>query len=312
MKEEKMKEKQKQKQKLQEQKQEQQKLGQEQQEQEQEQEQRSWRDQTLIVSREVKQVQEWAAVAIGAIARGFLVRCRAVCAAEAAWALQMNVAREFSAINIQSVARGYLVRGSSSTASTGPKFGVGDKAEVSYRDTGRYYKGAIIDIVWSETETETETETDTSSYTYKIKYDDGERERNVTEDRIRAVGAVADFMVGEAVEHHRRNAGRYYPCVVDSGPASDGTYSVKYPPTKWGDGPIECKIPCAQLRQVKQFEIRQKVEVNYGGKGTFYRGAVGSGSTAVEAGVDTAADEVYDIVYEDGDMEAAVSRQLIR
>jgi hypothetical protein len=76
-------------------------------------------------------------------------------------------------------------------------------------------------------------------------------------------------------------------------------------------------VPSGQLRVVERFEVGQKVEANYGGRGLFYRGVIvgrGGGRILEEAEPSGCQDggEVYDVEYEDGDKETGVSRQLIR
>ena len=193
----------------------------------------------------------------------------------------------------------------------------GDKVEARYRGRGtKFYKGTIVRV--------------NSDATFDIDYDDGEKERGIAEEHVRAVdgdrssigrggggrghdagaGLVEE---GDKVEANYRGRGRYYKGRVRR-VNRDGTYDIDY-----DDGEKERGVPTDMVRATNEAGKPDRgahsgggssrllkgdtVEARYRGRGTkFYKGRI----------VRVNSDDTFDIDYDDGEKERGIAEEHVR
>ncbi|CAN0547726.1 unnamed protein product, partial [Ectocarpus sp. 8 AP-2014] len=157
--------------------------------------------------------------------------------------------------------------------------------------------------------------------TFNIDYDDGEKERGVTDDLIRAIdrgsshrdegrsGGSVRLERGDRVEARYRGRGTKFYKGKISRVNSDGTFDISY-----DDGEKEIGIAAEHVRSLKPVEAAtgergsgmargDKVEVRYRGKGTkFYKGKISRVNS----------DDTMDIAYDDGEKEIGIAVEHVR
>ncbi|CAM9744900.1 unnamed protein product, partial [Scytosiphon promiscuus] len=186
----------------------------------------------------------------------------------------------------------------------------GDSVEANYRGRGRYYPGRISRVH--------------RDGTYDIAYDDGEKERGITADLVRASdrgagrvgegrdGARSGMQRGDRVEARYRGRGtKFYKGKV-ARVHSDGTLDVDY-----DDGEKEIGIAEEHVRPLDFPSSRgvhngkettagllegDSVEANYRGRGRYYPGRVARAHR----------DGTLDIDYDDGEKETRVASIHVR
>ena len=218
---------------------------------------------------------------------------------------------------------------SDSGSSDGGKLERGTKVEANYGGKGKWYKGKIDRV--------------NRNGTFDIKYDDGDSERGVRKNMVRSLeggkkkkkkkksGSDSDSSSsssddddeklerGTEVEANYGGKGKWYKGKIDR-VNSNGTFDIKY-----DDGDSERRVDKSRVRALKKskkkkkkkkgsdsdsgsdddskkLERGQKVEARYGGKTKWYKGKIALARS----------DGTYDIIYEDGDRERNVKRNLIR
>jgi hypothetical protein len=195
--------------------------------------------------------------------------------------------------------------GSTTTNGVSGKFNEGAKVEGNYRSKGKWYAARIKRVV--------------SDKTYDLDYDDGETEKNVSEENIRMKGTTGGNGGGGAVftekmriEANYRQKGRFYPGHIEK-VNSDGTYYVLYE-----DGETETRVHGTDIRPhpstvveassrnnysaAASFTMGMKVECNYRKRGKYYPGKI---SKLFEDGS-------YGVDYDDGELETRVNANEIR
>ncbi|CAN0536953.1 unnamed protein product, partial [Ectocarpus sp. 12 AP-2014] len=185
----------------------------------------------------------------------------------------------------------------------------GDKVEANFRGRGRFYPGRISRV--------------NLDGTFNIDYSDGEKERGVTDDLIRASdrgsshrdegrsGGSGRLERGDRVEARYRGRGTKFYKGKISRVNSDGTFDISY-----DDGEKEIGIAAEHVRSLESQrnadEIHaigsgmakgDRVEVRYRGRGTkFYKGKI----TRVNS------DATFDIAYDDGEKEIGIATEHVR
>ena len=185
--------------------------------------------------------------------------------------------------------------------SVASKFAVGDAVEAKFGGGRKYHRGKITAVKDGK---------------YTVEYDDGDMEKGVDKEMIRALVAApapaedaapaakagGAFKIGAKCEARYKGKKRYYPGRV-SADNDDGSYAIKY-----DDDEEESNVAEELIRLVEDEEpakgkhaVGTKVEARYKGKKSFYPGVV----SAYEQGA-------YDINYDDGEQESGVAEELIR
>ncbi|CAB1097207.1 unnamed protein product [Ectocarpus sp. CCAP 1310/34] len=183
----------------------------------------------------------------------------------------------------------------------------GDKVEANFRGRGRFYSGRISRV--------------NLDGTFNIDYDDGEKERGVTDDLIRASdrgnahrdegrsGGSGRLERGDRVEARYRGRGSKFYKGKISRVNSDGTFDISY-----DDGEKEIGIATEHVRSLKSVEAAtgergsgmakgDRVEARYRGKGTkFYKGKISRVNS----------DDTFDIAYDDGEKEIGIAMEHVR
>eukprot|EP00903_Cladosiphon_okamuranus_P006154 g6055.t1 len=180
----------------------------------------------------------------------------------------------------------------------------GMKVEARYKGRSRYYPGRISRVH--------------RDGTCDIDYDDGERERGVSEDLIRARDGSSrnekgdsrrrpDFQRGDRVEARYRGKGTKFYKGKISRVNSDATLDIAY-----DDGEKEIGIAVEHVNALESTVrgnteskmIRgDRVEVRYRGKGTkFYKGKISRVNS----------DDTFDIAYDDGEEEIGIAAEHVR
>jgi len=179
------------------------------------------------------------------------------------------------------------------------KFAAGDAVEARFGGKKKWYAGKILKVL--------------DGARYEVEYDDGDVEKGVDEELIRALvtapapaPAAGAFAVGAKVECRYKGKKRYYPGTIAD--YEDGVYAIDY-----DDGEKESGVSEELIRAVEEapapapaaasgkYAVGAKVEARYRGKKKWYAGEV------------TKADgDVYSVTYEDGDVEDGVAEELIR
>ncbi|CAM9280710.1 unnamed protein product [Ectocarpus sp. 6 AP-2014] len=183
----------------------------------------------------------------------------------------------------------------------------GDKVEANFRGRGRFYPGRISRV--------------NLDGTFNIDYDDGEKERGVTDDLIRASdrgsshrdegrrGGSARLERGDRVEARYRGRGTKFYKGKISRVNSDGTFDISY-----DDGEKEIGIAAEHVRSLKSVEAAtgergskmargDRVEARYRGKGIkFYKGKISRVNS----------DDTFDIAYDDGEKEIGIAVEHVR
>jgi hypothetical protein len=175
------------------------------------------------------------------------------------------------------------------------KFAAGDAVEARFGGKKKWYAGKILKVL--------------DGARYEVEYDDGDVEKGVDEEMIRAraaAPAAGAFAVGAKVECRYKGKKRYYAGVVAA--YEDGTYAIDY-----DDGEKESGVSEELIRAVEEapapapaapsgkYAVGTKVEARYRGKKKWYAGEV----TKING-------DTYSITYEDGDVEDGVAEELIR
>ncbi|GFH43922.1 hypothetical protein CTEN210_00396 [Chaetoceros tenuissimus] len=214
---------------------------------------------------------------------------------------------------------------------------IGSVVEARYRGREKYYSGKITKKRFDGT--------------YDILYDDGERELCVARQLIRLKDkSIAPsnsqshskhstpsrdqsltsmmkvknqttrkaFEIGDEIEARYKGKSKYYPGKI-SRVRFDGSYDIMY---EDGDREIGVSKDLVRPREVKEefkqqahlnqedeehegkkkFSIGDEVEVRYKGKSKFYPGKISRSRF----------DGTYDVLYNDGDRELGVSKEMIR
>ena len=195
-----------------------------------------------------------------------------------------------------------------SLASNSAGFHVGDKVEARFRGGSRWFKAAV--------------ERENLDGTFNLLYDDGDKERAVRACLIRSLeprsdeaktaagySSEHDFCVGDKIEARYKRGRRWYQGVVRV-VNLDGTLDIRY-----NDGDSESGVPAEFVRKVVNssntsitlsetgsFATGDKVEARYGGRSRWLRATVERKSR----------DGTYQLLYENGDQEKGVERDLIR
>ena len=185
--------------------------------------------------------------------------------------------------------------------SVASKFAVGDAVEAKFGGGRKYHRGKITAVKDGK---------------YTVEYDDGDVEKGVDKEMIRALVAApappedaapaakagGAFKIGAKCEARYKGKKRYYPGRV-SADNDDGSYAIKY-----DDDEEESNVAEELIRLVEDEEpakgkhaVGTKVQARYKGKERFYPGTV----SAYEDGA-------YAINYDDGEKESGVSEDLIR
>ncbi|CAM9753461.1 unnamed protein product, partial [Laminaria digitata] len=192
----------------------------------------------------------------------------------------------------------------------------GDKVEARYRGRGtKFYKGKIVRV--------------NSDATFDIDYDDGEKERGIAEEHVRALDggdrsgagrggreqdAAGLVEEGDKVEANYRGRGRYYKGRVRR-VNRDGTFDIDY-----DDGEKERGVPTDMVRTSNELGKADRggarsagssqrllkgdtVEARYRGRGIkFYKGII----------VRVNSDDTFDIDYDDGEKERGIAEEHVR
>ncbi|CAN0116800.1 unnamed protein product, partial [Hapterophycus canaliculatus] len=186
----------------------------------------------------------------------------------------------------------------------------GDKVEANFRGRGRYYSGRISRV--------------NLDGTFNIDYNDGEKERGVTDDLIRADdrrgdrsderkgGAGSNLQRGDKVEARYRGKGTKFYKGKISRVNSDGTLDISY-----DDGEKELGIALEHVNSLQPPAIGgsdksrepsktpfegSRVEANFRGRGRFYPGRISR----------VHRDGTCDIDYDDGEKERSVDPSLVK
>jgi hypothetical protein len=185
---------------------------------------------------------------------------------------------------------------------------IDDRIEGNYRGKGMYYSGTIQKVYPPD---------DEKNRFYDIEYDDGELEVKVKSQRIRRLEdiknrlkepPISKFTEGMVVEANYKNSGRYFSGIIQKQyyKPEEGThcYDILY-----DDGDSEIAVPESNIRfhesitNVK-FLKDDSVEGNYQNLGLFYPGRIRK--------VHTRFNDLYDIEYDDGEIEKRVRNVYIR
>ena len=191
--------------------------------------------------------------------------------------------------------------------SSSSSFSKGDKVEANYAGKGKWYKGTIA--------------SKNSNGTYDLLYEDGDKERGVPSDRIRAVGGSQSgggrgkYREGQSIECRYGGRSQYFKGRIRA-VNSDGTYYVKY-----DNGGEERNVQESWIRSTgggrsgsssdsdsdrapanAQFRLNEKVECNFGGRGKWFKGKIGHVNR----------NGTFDVFYDDGDRERGVKPDRLR
>ncbi|TMW64474.1 hypothetical protein Poli38472_011354 [Pythium oligandrum] len=150
--------------------------------------------------------------------------------------------------------------------SKAPPLSTGDVVEANYKGKGRFYRGKII--------------RKHVDGTFDIEYDDGDVEKRVEAENVKAVDRDRE---GGSGDDNRRSTGK-------GGTAGDDRDSGVRSPS----GRSKSKAPPLSTGDV--------VEANYKGKGRFYRGKI----------IRKHVDGTFDIEYDDGDVEKRVEAENVK
>ena len=176
-------------------------------------------------------------------------------------------------------------------------FNIGDKVEGNFRGRGRFFPGKISAI---------------GDGTYDIEYDDGEVEKGVSPELLRAANATKsepeasdELVEGMKVEGQYRGKGKWYPGKIQK-KNEDGTFDIYY-----DDGEQEKNVVAEFVRNPNKksnttgnssFSIGLKVEGNYRGRGKWYPARIKN----------IRDDGTFDIDYDDGETESRLPTENIR
>ena len=171
----------------------------------------------------------------------------------------------------------------------------GMKVEGNYRGRGKWFPCKISRV--------------RGDGTYDIAYDDGETETRLDKELVRVLGSeiinsdntsapVAGLVEGMKVEGNYRGRGKWYPGKI-SAVNDNGTYNIAY-----DDGENESGLDkeLVRVNGSVQFQVEDTVDGNYRGRGTWYKGKI---SKIENSGI-------YEIKYDDGEVERGVSADFIR
>jgi hypothetical protein len=177
------------------------------------------------------------------------------------------------------------------------KFKILDVVECNYKGQGTWLKGEISSV-------------GTDNVTYDIKYNDGDEEKNVSENQIR-VPEVKEVQInlkeGDVVECNYKGQGKWYSGIIAS-VRENGTYHIQYDD---GDSAINVEASLIRLKEAVADEVvntnislisGDKCEANYKGRGKWFPGKI----------LRVSDDGTFDIQYDDGESETNVKGNLIR
>ena len=190
----------------------------------------------------------------------------------------------------------------------------GDFVEAKYRGKV-YYPGRITAVVGE---------------TVNISYDDGEREARVEWRHIRSLELQQlTFEVGDSVEANYRSSGRFfngkiadadkelrlYDIIFDDGEEEYGVPQHHVRRTSVIQAPVQVEGPRMTTNEVifgDQYEFKggDKIEAKYRGGSRFFPGQI---ARLIRDEESTGhANNKYDVFYDDGDKEFAISGKLVR
>lgn len=226
--------------------------------------------------------------------------------------------------------RNKVISNATSSDSISDDFVEGDEVEARFGGRSRWFKATV--------------ERKNRDKTYYLRYADGDVERSVEKHLIRRVtsvglsrikspgrhvvsGAESDpdssaprsYRVGDDVEARYKRGQKWYPGVVRS-VNRDGTYDIRY-----NDGDNEQDVVSRMIRGVRasrdtvssatslldvapadgrteNFAVGEKVEARFGGRSRWFEATVERKNR----------DGTYHLLYNDGDKERNVERDLIR
>ena len=187
----------------------------------------------------------------------------------------------------------------------------GTKVEGNYRGRGKWYRGIIS--------------RKRANGTFDIDYEDGEKELGVDSTLIRKLEGSPSLSRGQRndrnrrleegmkVEANYRGRGKWFPAVISRERAND-TFDIIY-----DDGDRELGVDRDLIRQREdntrrrsrspsqettddEITIGTKIEARFKGTSKWYAGKI----------KDKHRDGTYDVKYDDGDVEFAVKRSMIR
>ena len=196
------------------------------------------------------------------------------------------------------------------------RYQVGDKVEARFGGKSRWFKATV--------------QRENSDGSYSLLYADGDRERAVDKDLIRAIAgrneAKGDdtsnseeaHRVGDDVEARYKRGRKWYPGVVRA-VNGDGTYDIRYK-----DGDSERGVKSSLVRhggdssaagREEKFKTSPDRQAGNGGYrvGDKVEGRFGGGKRWFKATVERAnRDGTVDLFYADGDKEQRVESYLVR
>ena len=183
---------------------------------------------------------------------------------------------------------------------TSDGFEVGQQVLSRYKGKKKFYSGTVMGK--------------NGDGSYDIRYDDGDEEKGVAAEFVKAAEVIASdeaapapapaaegptFEAGAKIEALYKGKKHWYTGAVDRVNA-DGTYDVIY-----DDGDTEKGVKPEHIRAGagdSELEVGQRIEAKYRGKKKYYPGKIarrGDNGT-------------YGIAYDDGEEESGVARSLIR
>ena len=99
-------------------------------------------------------------------------------------------------------------------AAEGPTFEAGAKIEALYKGKKHWYTGAVDKV--------------NADGTYDVIYDDGDTEKGVKPEHIRAGAGDSELEVGQRIEAKYRGKKKYYPGKIAARAGDNGTYDIAY------------------------------------------------------------------------------------
>jgi len=178
-------------------------------------------------------------------------------------------------------------------------FKIGDKVEVNYRGSGKWYSGTIIEI-------------SNTGKKFAVKHDDGEVEYNIPIKDIRLLKEKQDklfiYKVGDRVEGNYKIRGKWYPGLITKVLDSGYDYTIDY-----DNGFYDKFILYTNIRLLNDnykeeiypdniYKVNDRVEARYGKRTRWYPGIITRDDKNNE----------YSIQYDDGEYETLVSEEFIR
>jgi hypothetical protein len=189
---------------------------------------------------------------------------------------------------------------------------IDDRVEGNYRGKGMYYSGKIQKVYPPD---------DENNLFYDIEYDDGELEVKVKSQRIRRFEdnknsnksklkelPISKFTEGMVVEANYKNSGRYFSGIIQKQyykPEEEThCYDILYDDGDSELAVLESNLHFHENLTNAKFLKDDSVEGNYQNLGLFYPGRIRK--------VHTRFNDLYDIEYDDGEIEKRVRNVYIR